>query len=813
MIGIPLKKTDKVDFVDPLESFIKNSFGEDVLKGHREAVQELQQLREDLRLTQDKSDNTSKLYLKYLSNLASIALRFPVSESNLRLSFTWYEAFKNSKKQSRFSIHFEKANVLFNLAAHYSQIGSQNRGTEEGVKRAANYFQLAAGCLSQIKDILQQYPAEAALVDLTTDSLNALSNLMLAQAQECFFEKALKGNMQPTILTKLAAQTAEYYDTVYSLFNLPSLKPNIDKTWPVLTQVRGQYFNSIAHYQFALALHKADQYGKEVAYLQKAVFYVNEAKKQLKQLGQDMQEAINKLSAVVLKAQQTAEFDNSRIYHEQVPRDVPAIEKKSLVKPILPEEIPLTEDSDPFFKLVPFAMLQSISIYGEMKASLVRTEISRIEEANGIARSSLSSMGLPGSLQAFESPTGIPQSLLDKVHILQSRGGIGKLYDLLENLAGLGRENESILNAAIDTLNSEESEDNTLRQTYGDKWNRTPSHTLTGNLRQEALKYQGNLEHARKSDQYIKKKLTDNEQLITLLSGTHDDIVAFIPANAESGAVNLDVVAQLKSGLRQLDDLISGRDNLQSDLKKTSEKDDITAKLFGTTEAPESIFARELLKYQHLQARVSAQLAEQEKILERISAANDLFLQARQSNKVSLEREAALQKLDLAFKTFMELEGNFKEGVQFYKNFQDLLVRFKVQVDDFVFARTTEKNELQAQIQSESQKAQIQAQAQAHQAQAQLLGLQQQQAAAAPQLFPQVLGAPPTMVMGPGNQQFIIADPNNPGGFPGALPMGWQMAPQAGASPYYIIAQPPPSGSSTSTNPSAPPPYPGVRFQ
>ena len=45
-------------------------------------------------------------------------------------------------------------------------------------------------------------------------------------------------------------------------------------------------------------------------------------------------------------------------------------------------------------------------------------------------------------------------------------------------------------------------------------------------------------------------------------------------------------------------------------------------------------------------------------------ALNDQFVLIKQSNKLSLEREAALQKLDLAFKNFYELEGNFKEGIQ-----------------------------------------------------------------------------------------------------------------------------------------------------
>lgn len=55
---------------------------------------------------------------------------------------------------------------------------------------------------------------------------------------------------------------------------------------------------------------------------------------------------------------------------------------------------------------------------------------------------------------------------------------------------------------------------------YKSKHRRTPSHTLTANLRQEAAKFRGNIEHARKSDAYVFKKFQDHQQFIVKLSGT-----------------------------------------------------------------------------------------------------------------------------------------------------------------------------------------------------------------------------------------------------------------------------------------------------
>jgi hypothetical protein len=52
---------------------------------------------------------------------------------------------------AQYSIHYEKACVLFNIAAISSQIAEvQNRTTPEGLKKASHFFQLAAGTFEQV---------------------------------------------------------------------------------------------------------------------------------------------------------------------------------------------------------------------------------------------------------------------------------------------------------------------------------------------------------------------------------------------------------------------------------------------------------------------------------------------------------------------------------------------------------------------------------------------------------------------------------------------------------------------------------------
>lgn len=54
-------------------------------------------------------------------------------------------------------------------------------------------------------------------------------HLMLAQAQECFYEKAVKDNMKASIIAKLAAQVADYYEFTLTSSNSPTLSSVIPK--------------------------------------------------------------------------------------------------------------------------------------------------------------------------------------------------------------------------------------------------------------------------------------------------------------------------------------------------------------------------------------------------------------------------------------------------------------------------------------------------------------------------------------------------------------------------------------------------------
>ena len=81
---------------------------------------------------------------------------------------------------------FEKASVLFNVGALYTQIGTkQNRSTSKGLDAAVDNFLRSAGTFQYILENFTNAPS----MDLNPATLEFLVHLMCAQARECLFEK------------------------------------------------------------------------------------------------------------------------------------------------------------------------------------------------------------------------------------------------------------------------------------------------------------------------------------------------------------------------------------------------------------------------------------------------------------------------------------------------------------------------------------------------------------------------------------------------------------------------------------------------
>lgn len=65
MLTIEKKRTDKVDWIKPLQKYISTQYNEQSANEHSEALNALNSLREDCRNAQDKSDAVKDIWLRY----------------------------------------------------------------------------------------------------------------------------------------------------------------------------------------------------------------------------------------------------------------------------------------------------------------------------------------------------------------------------------------------------------------------------------------------------------------------------------------------------------------------------------------------------------------------------------------------------------------------------------------------------------------------------------------------------------------------------------------------------------------------------
>lgn len=231
--------------------------------------------------------------------------------------FTWYPAlgYNTDRPMIRNNLKYELLNVLYNLAALYSQLAiSSPRSTTEGLRSAANYFSLAAGVLQHMqKEILPELRMSDPPEDMDAHTLESLMQLLLAQSQECFWQKAVMDGFRDGSIAKLAARVSDLYD----LAGEAAVKSDaISSSWIHHMSAKQHHFAAAAQYRLARDCLERRKFGEEVARLKDSLNCVNEGLKDTKRgyLHKAVVDDLNGLKRKVEEDLKRAEKDNDMIY-------------------------------------------------------------------------------------------------------------------------------------------------------------------------------------------------------------------------------------------------------------------------------------------------------------------------------------------------------------------------------------------------------------------------------------------------------------------------------------------------------------------
>lgn len=213
------------------------------------------------------------------------------------------------------NLKYELMNVLYNLAALYSQLAiSSNRGTTEGLKTAASWFSQAAGVLTHMKnEVLPELRMATPPDDMDEATLESLIQLLLAQSQECFWLKAVMDGYKDASIAKLAARVSD----LYNLAAEAAMRSEaISSAWIHHISAKHHHFAAAAQYREACSCLEKRKYGEEIARLKDAVACVNEGLKEGKggYLSRLVLDDLNGLKKKVEEDLKRAEKDNDVIY-------------------------------------------------------------------------------------------------------------------------------------------------------------------------------------------------------------------------------------------------------------------------------------------------------------------------------------------------------------------------------------------------------------------------------------------------------------------------------------------------------------------
>lgn len=709
MLAVPFKRACRVDIAKPLKSYLKHECSSTEVEDNQENLKVLQQLRIDAAAVVHATDVGLEVLEKYYHQLCSLDKRFPVSESQIKIGFTWYDCLKPAKKHALYSISYEVACVLFNMAASHSHLGvGKDRSSTDGLKASAMHFKTSAGVYKHLRETVVTGLVGRLPLDLSTHALNMFEQLMLAQAQSCFYEKAVRDGMADGVIAKLGAQTSAFYEAAVGHADAMAAH-GLDRSWLVNLRYQTATFGAAAQFyqskvDKAEAAKKLTGYGVEVARLVDAEAAVAAAVRTgvAGRLPEGVLGVGRALLAEISKSKEMAVDYNSTIYHEPVP-DMSTL--PPIAKAVVVQSTPFTSAStDPelFPRIVPVSVMMAASAVTQRVEAAGRETANGASKANEETRTKLASLGLPAAVEAHGHGTGLSENVWVKVSGVQQ--GMASHPSLSALAADNGRaadEAEQTLQRCDALLADEETEDNQCRAQYGTRWDRQSSAVLSRSLRDDIARYTKLLRDGRRSDEVVGTKLAQRGGELSLLQSSRQALDSMMPppsdASEGEAAANASA-ARLATLLVEMGRLVQEREKISEDMLTYIRGYDGVAAIIGhpgTATAVDPVFAE--LDAQRLRPAAEALAAANSRaapLMDRIVAENTVFVSARASDEATQRREGVVAQLLAAVQLYEELRSQLKEGGVFWEQVQQRCSQLLQTVTDHCYTRTLEKQEL-----------------------------------------------------------------------------------------------------------------------
>ncbi|RNA03112.1 programmed cell death 6-interacting -like [Brachionus plicatilis] len=342
----------------------------------------------------------------------------------------------------------------------------------------------------------------------------------------------------------------------------------------------------------------------------------------------------------------------------------------------------------------------------ELKKKLMESfyqEFVLLRQATEQLNAALITWDLPAAIEDAAAKSDIPQLIIKKSQMIKQKGGIARIDSIAAELPPLLQRNTEILNETKRSLEEEETFDNELRSQMRGNWNRTASAQLTKHLHSEIRQYEGIIQSAIKSNKLIEEKYNKNRDGIELLSKSVHEIRSSLPVETPMVVLRYtNIIKDMRKLMDEVEALRNVREVLESELK-CMDSDELTAKLISALSNSQGLDEHSVIQAElvgPMKKLVRKNIQEQEKLLRNIESAINEFSRIEVHNESKKMREKMMKNLTKASDIYNELFTNLVEGVKFYNDLTPILIKFQSKVDDFVFARKTESEDLMKEIQT-----------------------------------------------------------------------------------------------------------------
>ncbi|KAF2091874.1 BRO1-domain-containing protein [Saccharata proteae CBS 121410] len=759
MLSCPLKQTNEIDWIHPLKSYIRQTYGEDPER-YAEECATLNRLRQDMRGAGKDSAAGRDLLYRYYGQLELLDLRFPVDENHIKISFTWLDAFTH-KPTSQYSLAYEKASIIFNISAVLScHAAHQNRHEDAGLKTAYHSFQASAGMFTYINENFLHAPS----TDLSRDTVKTLIALMLAQGQEVFLEKQVADGKKVGLMAKLASQAAFLYSQATEGVQENVAKGVFEKVWLLVSQVKASHMSSLAQYYQALADNDANAHGTAICRMQVAEVQAREATRIATSFPTSVPATSNLSSEtggilldmtkkhLVNIQERIVEFtkDNDFIYHQPIPAEaaLSSIPKLPAAKAIPVSELYQGQDiqriigPDIFDKITPISVTESASLYDEEKAKRSRAQGEKIAQADAELKTSLDYLKLPHSLNILKG--GMDQEMIvdDEFHMwCQELAGHASFAAAFDQLSTDKSAITITLDQSMKSLDMEESVCEKMRSKYGAEWTQQPSSRLTSTLRSDIKNYRNAIEEASISDAALYSTFrqfeSDFDEMRSAGETDEADVLyqrAMIKAGAakkglnspdggsaegnlldddfEGGPSVADQIARVEQLMRKLELIKKERQKVFTEMKAVAIEDDIRKVLIlnkkSIANQEHALFDAELQKYSPFETRIQAAVHKQESVLKELTRTYSDLLQDKrvksEQNKYeafSRQRNSVISKYRKIYQAFNDLISGLMRAQAFYSDMKETADSLSQNVETFVNNRRSEGGQLLSAIESQ----------------------------------------------------------------------------------------------------------------